>query len=296
MKNVSLKTDYSIIIPCYNAAGTIYETIDSVISQQYENFELIVVDDKSTDETIKIISEIKDKRLRIINNIQNLGRSFSRNQGIQKAVGARTIFLDADDLLVPSYLSLLNKKIRKTSFSTEKTVFYSRSKFFNSRLHITWTNHYEKGTISFTEVLKGNRFPICGLCFPTDFLKQHSLGFNTQLETYEDWLFIIQCFSKGAIFAFSGIPTPTSLIRVHGGNTMKKWALMAEGLDRMRSIAEKSLTEAQTKILFNSCLVNRGLLLGFNGIKPYLSFLSFFQIVKILLLHLKYRAKCMVLR
>lgn len=290
------KIKFSTVIPCYNAVGTILETILSVLSQRYEKFEVIIIDDASTDGSLQIIEHVKDSRLKLVKNRQNSGRSFSRNRGIMEAVGDRIVFLDSDDLLLPQYFSSLNERIALATEPIDKTILYSYCRSFNSKLHITWTQKYDKKVYSLADVLKANTFPICGLCFPTQFLKNHSLEFNTSLETYEDWLFIIHCLASGGQIAFSGIPEPICLIRVHGNNTMKKRDLMAVGLERMRLIANRTLTKSQAQILFVSSLTNRGLLLGFKGIQPHLSTLSPLKIAEIMLSHCKYCAKCSLLR
>ena len=87
----------SIIIPVYNAEKFIKETIDSVLDQTYDNFELILVNDCSTDKSSDIIKEYKDKRVKLLNNKVNSKAAVSRNNGIKKAKGKYICFLDADD-------------------------------------------------------------------------------------------------------------------------------------------------------------------------------------------------------
>ncbi len=89
----------SIIVPVYNAAKYIKDTIDSVLLQDYENFEVILVNDCSTDESIKIIDSYrKDPRIRLISNTSNQGAAASRNIGISEANGDFITFLDSDDV------------------------------------------------------------------------------------------------------------------------------------------------------------------------------------------------------
>lgn len=96
----------SIITPSYNKQQFIAETINSVINQIYQNWELIIVDDKSIDGTIELIKDVsnKDNRIKIYLNDTNRGGSYSRNYGLQKAQGDYVIFLDADDILMPDCL------------------------------------------------------------------------------------------------------------------------------------------------------------------------------------------------
>ncbi|MDX7704046.1 glycosyltransferase family 2 protein [Aeromonas caviae] len=97
----------SIIMPTYNSASTISEAINSVILQRYTNWELIVTDDCSTDDTKDIlINYVKnDSRIKFLCNQVNSGAGFSRNRSIDAAKGKYIAFLDADDLWLENKLS-----------------------------------------------------------------------------------------------------------------------------------------------------------------------------------------------
>ena len=112
----------SIIIPCYNAEKYIAETIQSVINQTYKNWELIVVNDGSTDNSPDIIKEFvaNDNRIAFIDK-PNSGVSDSRNKGLAKAKGAYIAFLDADDVW---HITNLEKKVNFLA-STDYNVVYS---------------------------------------------------------------------------------------------------------------------------------------------------------------------------
>lgn len=90
----------SIIMPAYNAAAYIRESIQSVQAQTYPCWELIIVDDCSTDDTIKIIEEYaaSDNRIRLLKNVQNSGAAISRNLALREATGRWIAFLDSDDV------------------------------------------------------------------------------------------------------------------------------------------------------------------------------------------------------
>lgn len=90
-------TKVSIIIPIYNAEKTILETIQSVQSQSFTDWELIVIDDGSTDNSVKIVEEIKESRLQLF-CYENAGATVARNRGLAQANGNFIAFLDADDL------------------------------------------------------------------------------------------------------------------------------------------------------------------------------------------------------
>ena len=97
----SKETDFglvSIIMPNYNGEKYLKETIDSVIAQSYENWELIIVDDCSTDYSLAVIGQYSDARIHLIASLENCGAAVSRNKAIDAAKGRWFAFLDSDDL------------------------------------------------------------------------------------------------------------------------------------------------------------------------------------------------------
>lgn len=94
----------SIIMPSYNTAPYIRETIQSVLDQTYQNWELIIVDDCSTDNTDEVVASIKDERIRYLKNEKNSGAAVSRNRALREAKGRWVAFLDSDDLWMPGKL------------------------------------------------------------------------------------------------------------------------------------------------------------------------------------------------
>lgn len=96
----------SIIVPVYNAERYLSNCIHSILSQTYDNFELIIVDDGSTDNSKIIYTSISDERLHIIHQ-NNLGASAARNAGLKKATGEYVTFVDADDTISPKMISTM---------------------------------------------------------------------------------------------------------------------------------------------------------------------------------------------
>lgn len=87
----------SVIIPTFNRAGLLQRAIESVREQTYQNLEIIVVDDASTDDTMQVVANIKDNRIRYVRHTCNRGGSAARNTGIHEATGDYIAFLDDDD-------------------------------------------------------------------------------------------------------------------------------------------------------------------------------------------------------
>lgn len=103
---------FSIVIPLYNKANFIKKTLDSVFNQIFTDYEIIVINDGSTDNSLEVISEIKDKRLHIFTT-KNQGVSAARNFGISKSQTNYIAFLDADDIWKPNHLQNLKTLIEQ---------------------------------------------------------------------------------------------------------------------------------------------------------------------------------------
>ena len=85
-----------MVIPAYNAEKTIRECVGSVLDNDYDDFEVIVVEDNSIDRTKKILESITDGRIKLFFNKTNSGASFSRNEGIKRSLGDVVLLLDSD--------------------------------------------------------------------------------------------------------------------------------------------------------------------------------------------------------
>lgn len=102
----------SVVIPLYNKENQIKQTLHSVLTQTFQNFEIVIVDDGSTDNSLKEVEKIKNSRIRIIRQ-QNAGVSAARNKGIKEAKYKLIAFLDADDEWKPEYLASQYELYRK---------------------------------------------------------------------------------------------------------------------------------------------------------------------------------------
>lgn len=108
---------FSIIIPVYNAGEYIQDAINSVLLQTYSNYEIIVVDDNSTDDTYCVASRLmlKDSRIKLYRQTNGKGVSDARNLGMEKATGDYYLFLDADDFYTKEYLLEYTEKVIRSS-------------------------------------------------------------------------------------------------------------------------------------------------------------------------------------
>jgi glycosyltransferase involved in cell wall biosynthesis len=133
----------SIIIPIYNAERTIRETLKSLRFQTFADFEIIAVDDGSTDQTVEILQQIQDKRLKVF-SYSNAGTAIARNRGIQQSSGDFVAFLDADDLWTPDKLER-QLEVLQTSCPQAEVAYSWVIYFFDGK----WPRYFKERPVFF---------------------------------------------------------------------------------------------------------------------------------------------------
>lgn len=130
---------FSVVIPLYNKCDYIAEAVKSILSQDYGDFEIIVINDGSTDKSVEQVSRVLDKRVKLYNQ-KNSGVSVARNNGIELSVGEYICFLDADDYWACNHLSSLKGMIDCFSgaeaWATGYTQIFESKSIFKSTEHI----------------------------------------------------------------------------------------------------------------------------------------------------------------
>ncbi|WP_297867754.1 glycosyltransferase family 2 protein [uncultured Flavobacterium sp.] len=144
----------SIITPSYNSAKFIAETIQSVQNQTYQNWEMIIVDDGSSDETENVVLSIiqKDNRIQFHKLSQNSGPAVARNTGIEKASGDYMTFIDADDIWFPTFIENNIKTIQETGIP----FVFSSYKRANEQLEFVYSDFIVPNKVSYSDILKSN--------------------------------------------------------------------------------------------------------------------------------------------
>ena len=139
----------SVVIPLYNKEHQIAKTLQSVFAQTYTDYEIVIVNDGSTDNSVEVVEKINNPRIRMINQ-QNAGVSAARNKGIEEAKGEYIALLDADDEWKPEYLETIAKMIRKYPECDVFTTRYDFKDEFGNR-HDNFINGlkfpYEDGVL-----------------------------------------------------------------------------------------------------------------------------------------------------
>jgi GT2 family glycosyltransferase len=204
---------FSIVIPTFNRATLIGKTIDSVLQQEFTDYEMIIVDDGSTDNTLNVLMAYDDK-IRVFHQ-SNRGPGAARNLGIQHAKGQYTAFLDSDDLWFPWTLKVCHQAIQELhcpGFLAGSAIFFESElelKESSPKFHL-FTDYY-------TSSHKALWLGTCSVIIQTNLLRQNG-GFTSQWINAEDsdlWLRL------GTIEGFAFIEAPALFAyRQHSGSAI----------------------------------------------------------------------------
>ena len=191
----------SVIVPVYNAEHTILETISSLQWQTFSDFELIVINDGSTDGTLERLSTVWDARLKVL-SYENAGVSIARNRGLEHATGDFISFIDADDLWAPDKLELQLAALKQCP---QAKVAYSRTCFMDEQgktfhvdnLELPEGDVYAKLLTKNFLLSPGSNPLICRQAL------ESVKGFDSSLTHGEDWDLYLRLASQWAFVAVS---------------------------------------------------------------------------------------------
>jgi glycosyltransferase involved in cell wall biosynthesis len=255
------------MMPAYNAEKYIEQAVDSVLAQSYQNWELLIVNDGSTDQTPVIIARYSDPRIKSFHQA-NCGEASARNAALEHVTGDYLAFLDADDLYLPDHLELAISFLRT---HPEFDGVYSDGYYIDEtgeRLRLLSSRR--RGPFSgdiFEEMVRASDVfgaPVC-VVLRTAVISKYSLNFDTEIVIGPDWDFFIR-YAEVARFGY--MLEPTCLYRLHQTNisirTGAQKRLLHLARCREKAIKLKRFRECsiQTRtFVFYDLLVN--LLTGF---------------------------------
>ncbi len=213
---------FSIIIPCYNHGIFLTDAINSLISQSYNYWEAIIVNDGSTDNTIEISNYWckKDSRIKLV-SVSNNGLSSARNTGIEFSTGEYIALLDADDKYKFNHLeSLLNV------FQTGSDIAFTGYSYFSDSSVINHSVRLNK-SMDFQKILDGNIVPPVAVAFKKNIF-DISGGFDTSLKSAEDWDLWIRCYKIGFCLGIS--EESSAFYRISANSMSRQFLTMYEAL------------------------------------------------------------------
>lgn len=208
----------SIIMAAYNTEKKIEQAINSVSSQTYTNFELLVVNDCSKDRTVELVKDIvaKDSRVRLISNVKNSGVSYTRKHGLEEAKGDWIAILDSDDAWEPEKLEKQIVLQRRTNAD----LLFTGSAFMDSEGHpIDWCLHAPK-EVTYRQLLKQNVLSNSSALVRKElYAKYYAIG-DGMHEDFAIWLSILKEGKKAY-----GVDEPLLIYRIakssKSGNKVK---------------------------------------------------------------------------
>lgn len=208
--NTSKTTDQelvSIILPVYNAEQFLKETMLSIITQNYKNIELLIINDASTDRSREIINNFNDKRITLFNLEKNKGVANARNIGLKESKGEYITFIDSDDLWTSDKITEQVKFMKQNKLDLCYS-YYDRIDIKGKQLNTVSTL---AESLNYEELLKSNSIPML-----TAMVKKESINnIYFQNEHHEDYLFWLQLV-KQKNFSAMLLKRITAKYRVHG--------------------------------------------------------------------------------
>jgi len=199
----------TVLLPVYNASRYLREAVDSILKQTFKDFELLIINDGSYDDSAEILAFYSDSRIRIINHVQNLGLIKTLNEGFEIARGEYIVRMDADDVSLPTRIE---KQVNFMNTSTHVALAGTWFKDIDGKIGIakTPTKH---------EALKSQFFFSCALAHPTIIIRkniflENNLFYNSSFphaEDYELWVRVSR------LFKVANIPEVLLNYRFHEG-------------------------------------------------------------------------------
>lgn len=221
----------SIIVPVYNVEKYVKQCLESILEQNFSDYEVIVVNDGSTDRSLQICEEIarKDSRIRLFST-ENSGVSHARNLGIKEATGKWMMFLDSDDYLVENCLSILEQNIDEQvqeiygNYMTEKEMSFSGDRGVMNAQDVA---EMIKDSVNqnkfppFYTLQQSSLLGVWGKLFLAEIVRDKKIYFDEKLKLSEDMLFHL-CYLNEISHVLL-IDTPVFYFRKHDASVTKKF-------------------------------------------------------------------------
>lgn len=191
----------SVIIPVYNAEKYIKRCLDSVLAQSYRNFEVLLIDDGSTDNSGRICDEyrFRDNRIRVIHN-KNCGVAATRNVGIREAQGDYIAFVDSDDYIDPDMLEIMVTRVKKFNSDIVMCNYFTDKGGKITKAKMNYKEVYDGADIVKNELLylyytdyHNGLYSLCNKLIKKSIYSANDILFDESLKRGEDAWFVFQC-------------------------------------------------------------------------------------------------------
>ncbi|VVN43726.1 hypothetical protein PS663_05623 [Pseudomonas fluorescens] len=220
----------SVMMPTYNAERYVAAALDSILSQDYENIQIVVCDDASQDKTADIITAYGlryPEKITAVINSTNLGVTLNCNKALGLCEGEYISLFAGDDLMLPGKIS---KQVAVMDSAPDIVLSYHPVEIFDSETDKTifTTNQHAREDVYSTEdlLLKGGIPGGCSIMIRRDVLPEG--GYDGRLKTVSDWLFFLEISTRGRLYKLNDV---LARYRKHaGGASMQTYGLLSESL------------------------------------------------------------------
>lgn len=200
-----MENKVSLVIPVYNSKEYLKRCIDSIIYQTYSHWELILVDDASSDGSGELCKQyaVKDARIKVIQKKFRGGVSSARNTGMKYTSGQYLLFVDSDDYLEPEALEVLINKALENDYDV---VMFGNNKVYDNGVINSSTRYHLESPIMNREQAIENTYIYGGMLWnkfvKVSLIKDNNIIFDEELKASEDWLVSLQLFTNGKCFVY----------------------------------------------------------------------------------------------
>lgn len=205
--------EVSIITPCYNSAIYLKETIDSVLSQTFTDWEWIITDDFSTDDSLKIIKSCTDYRIKLIEARENGGAGIARNISLKEAKGRFITFLDADDFWEPNFLEEMISFMKKENAE----LAYSNYARCDENLQPKIADFQADTEVTFKNLLKTCRLSLLSSMYDSKRVGKEYFPEKSKREDHVMWLNLLKKIPEG-----KPLPKTMAKYRMHAASISRK--------------------------------------------------------------------------
>lgn len=196
---VIIMIKYSLIIPVYNAEAYLEQCLNSLLMQSFIDFEIILINDCSSDNSLDICMKYKniDSRVQVLNQLKNKGVSAARNKGIEYARGKYILFIDSDDFVSKTYFDILEELTKDEiydlfSFGNYECLMFDDNKHVIKQGEMNININFESIN-SWSEFILNSFFlSPWNKIYKRDIILKHSIFFDEACVCYEDYLFNIE--------------------------------------------------------------------------------------------------------
>lgn len=239
---------FTIIVPTYNRCDLLPKTLDSILAQTYPSYEVVIVDNCSTDSTETVIqSYLKDQRFHYICNDRNRERAFSRNVGMANAKGQYVTFLDSDDLVRPEFLQDANEFLQHNDFK----IFHNLYELQNSEGEFLYKYSFPSATMARQYIVEGNFLSCIGVFIAKEIYHKYRFETGLDLTGTEDWDFWLRVLAD---YDLGRINKVNAIIIDHAKRTVKNKDIAQSIWQKKQMVIDRVISDPHLSRIYGPML------------------------------------------